>query len=222
MKNKSVIFDMDGVIVDTEPIYRGLNCKIYNDLGIKITKEQQYSYAGMIPKDKWTLLKEKFNLKQAIEELTTNSSSAKYDYLSNDKNEVPLITGVDKLICKLKSDGFTIAVASSSPKRNVETVLKRTNLIEYFDYIVSGTEVKKGKPDPEIFLKAADCLNAKVQDCTVIEDSGNGVKAAKNAKMKCVGFKNPHSGNQDISKADIVIDEFSKESIKKIIEIALK
>lgn len=222
MNNKSVIFDMDGVIVDTEPIYRKLNNSIYKNLGIEITSEEQNGFAGTTPNDKWTSLKERFNLKQSVKELTTSSSGVKYDYLANDENEIPLVVGVDKLIRKLKSDGFTIAVASSSPKRNVEIILKRTNLIEYFDCIVSGTEVEKGKPNPEIFLKAAHILNANVCDCTVIEDSGNGIKAARSAKMKCVGFRNLNSGIQNIENADIIIDCYNEQNINKIVKLALK
>lgn len=218
MSNKVVIFDMDGVLVDTEPVYRRLSEELYKRLGIELTEEEQYAFAGSVSKDKWTSLRNRFNLKQSIEELGKMSSGIKYEYLANKENEIPKIKGIDELILSLKDRGIKICVASSSRKENVEVILTKTKLIKYFDYIISGSEVQKGKPNPEIFLKAADKLNADITDCVVIEDTRNGVRAAKAAKMKCVGFRNLNSGIQNIEASDIIVDAFDKENIKDIIK----
>ncbi|AAK78137.1 HAD superfamily hydrolase (TIGR01509 family) [Clostridium acetobutylicum] len=222
MSDKIVIFDMDGVIVDTEPIYRKLSDRLYESLGINLTKEDQYALAGSVSQDKWTLLKKQFNLKYPIEELMKMSSGIKYDYLANEENEIPLIEGVDKLILSLKSRGIMMCVASSSRRKNIEIILKRVGLISYFEYIVSGSDVEKGKPHPEIFLRAASMFDDNILNFTVIEDTNNGVRAAKSAKMKCVGFSNPNSGTQNISSADIIVDNFGDESISRIINLVLK
>ncbi|NRY54880.1 HAD family hydrolase, partial [Clostridium acetobutylicum] len=136
--------------------------------------------------------------------------------------EIPLIEGVDKLILSLKSRGIMMCVASSSRRKNIEIILKRVGLISYFEYIVSGSDVEKGKPHPEIFLRAASMFDDNILNFTVIEDTNNGVRAAKSAKMKCVGFSNPNSGTQNISSADIIVDNFGDESISRIINLVLK
>ena len=92
----------------------------------------------------------------------------------------------------------------------------------YFDFIVSGEEVTNGKPMPDIFLKAADHFQSSPDNCFVIEDSSNGVTAAKAAGMKCIGFRNVNSGNQDISKADLIINSFSKTEINNVLNFLYK
>jgi beta-phosphoglucomutase-like phosphatase (HAD superfamily) len=91
------------------------------------------------------------------------------------------------------------------------------DVTDYFDFVVSSEDVAYGKPDPEIFLKAASGLNVDPDECLVIEDSKLGVEAAKKAGMKCVGYRNPHSGDQDLSEADIVIDNFSKLNLEELL-----
>lgn len=89
-------------------------------------------------------------------------------------------------------------------------ILNKLEIIKYFDIIVSGDEVQNSKPSPDIFLLAAKLLCAMPNECLVIEDSENGVKAAKLAGMKCVGFKNPNSGNQDLTLSDTVVCSISE------------
>ncbi len=84
----------------------------------------------------------------------------------------------------------------------------------YFQHIISGDLVEHGKPAPDIFVYAANALREEPAHCVVIEDSTNGVKAAKLAGMKCIGFKNPNSGDQDLSLADMVIDDFRKVNLE--------
>jgi len=103
-----------------------------------------------------------------------------------------------------------MAIASSNNRRIVDAVVKRFGLDKYMKFIISGEEVKKGKPDPEIFLTTATKIGANPKVCLVIEDAENGVKAAKAAGMKCIGFKNKDSGKQDLSEADLNISNFNE------------
>lgn len=220
--DKVVIFDMDGVVVDTEPTYREINAELYKELNINITLEEQFSFVGNGSRIIWTKIKDKGNLTQSVEELMEMSKSRKYEYLSKLGCKIITIKGIEKLLSMLKTNGFAIAMASSSPRKNIEVILRSVKLINYFEYIVSGEDVEKGKPNPDIFLKAAEKFKAKACDCTVIEDSNNGVIGAKAAGMKCVGFRNLNSGNQDIAKADIIVEAFDEDGINKIIELAAK
>jgi len=101
-------------------------------------------------------------------------------------------------------------VASSSPKFFIETVLETLRIREYFKEILSGEEVQRGKPYPDIFLETAEMLRVNPQECVVIEDSTNGIKAALAAGMKCIGFINLNSGLQDLTSASIIVDSICK------------
>jgi len=109
----------------------------------------------------------------------------------------------------VKQRGYTIAIASSGLKKNIDLILQKLNIVEYFDLIVSGEQVIKGKPEPDIFLTISEHYHINPNDCIVIEDSKNGVLAAKAAGMYCVGYYNPGSGKQDLSKADLIINHFN-------------
>nr|WP_330362508.1 HAD-IA family hydrolase [[Clostridium] dakarense] len=127
-----------------------------------------------------------------------------------------------KSIKNLKKNNIKIGLASSSPICDILDVTKSTGIYKYFDKLVSGESVEKSKPSPDIFLKAADELGVNSEECIVIEDSKNGVLAAKSANMKCIGFFNKDSGNQDLSSSDIIMSNMSDidyEFINKIVNI---
>jgi HAD superfamily hydrolase (TIGR01549 family) len=121
------------------------------------------------------------------------------------------------LLKKLKSKRIKLAIGSSSTKKQIKYVLNKLDIAHLFDSVVGAEDIDHSKPDPEIFLKAAAELNAHPSECLVVEDSKLGVEAAKRAHMKCVGYRNPNSGDQDLSKADIVTNDFSKLKITTLL-----
>jgi HAD superfamily hydrolase (TIGR01509 family) len=125
--------------------------------------------------------------------------------------------GIIELLHELKRRNIRLAVASSSDRRLIDYILERLNVKTLFDSIMGAEDVACSKPNPEIFLKSAERLGVKPSECLVVEDAALGVEAAKRAGMKCVGYRNPNSGNQDLSRADIAIDDFSKLSIEQIL-----
>jgi len=143
------------------------------------------------------------------------------DYLLSQENEEPM-PGVAELIEELYKNKVKLVVASSASIKNIEIVLKMFNLERFFETKVSGDEVNNGKPAPDIFLYAAKVIGAQPEECIVIEDSKNGVEAAKSAGMKCIGFQNPNSGNQDLSSADMVINSFSEINYQELRQILEK
>ena len=204
---KAVIFDMDGVLVNSEPYHFEFEKSLLKNMGISITDKELESFVGTAMQNFWKRIKKSYNIDGSIEELVKNDTDLRVSYFSNiDKLES--IDGVKELVVSLRNKGIKTAVASSSHNRLIDTVLKKTGLSDYFQKTVSGFDVENGKPAPDIFLKTAEILGAGTEECAVIEDSFNGVKGTKAAGIKCIAFRNPESGNQDLSASDLIIDSF--------------
>ena len=216
MTEKIIIFDMDGVLIDSEPAYLEMNKKLFREFGIEMTAENYKALVGMASIPMWTMLKEKYNLKNELSEFMDMEKRRMYEILDSEIISAP-IEGILNLLNKLKDKNYILSVASSSGKENINFVLKKLKLISYFDFIVSGEEVSNGKPSPDIFLKVRDKFNARSGNCYVIEDSANGILAAIAAGMNCIGFSNDNNNKQDLTQADIVINNFSDDSIEEIL-----
>lgn len=218
---KAVIFDMDGVIIDSEPLHYDFEQKHFSQLNIIVEKDYHNSFVGTTSHYMWQSLKDKYSLSQSVADLVLHSRSSFLTFLKSLDN-IQAIPGVANLVQELHRSGVKLAVASSSPLDMIEYVVSTLQIDKYFSTLVTGDYVKNSKPEPDIFLLTAEKLGVKPSECIVIEDSCNGVSAAKAAGMKCVGFKNPSSGNQNISAADIIIDKFdllNSELLRELIEI---
>jgi HAD superfamily hydrolase (TIGR01509 family) len=213
---KAVIFDMDGVIIDSEPSHLKLENEMYKKLGIEVTGDEHHTFVGATSQYMWGALKNKHKLSQSLEELVKYDRNIFFKYLNSDECEITLIDGVKELIKELHDNGVNLAIASSSPLNVIEAIAKKFQIEEYFKVFVTGDYVKRSKPEPDIFLFASEKLGINPENCLVIEDSHNGVLAAKKAGMKCVGI-NSGGGSQDISMADLVINSFKEVNYTKII-----
>lgn len=201
---KAVIFDMDGVIIDSEPIHYRVNQRLFKELMLDITEEEYNTFIGCSNSDMWGTLKDKYGLQEGVENLIAHQIEENINDLHN-SNQKP-ISGIVELLDNLASENIKIGLASSSPMRYIEKVLEELALEKYFMIKVSGEDLENSKPNPDIYLKAASLIGESPEKCLAIEDSYNGVIAVKKAGMKCIGFNNVNSGNQDISQADIIID----------------
>lgn len=215
---KYFIFDMDGVLIDSEPIHQKILQQVCQSININLKKEYYETLTGMAAIPLWTKIKNDFQRNETVEELSDYHKDFFYKKLpSLHIKEVP---GVKEVIQKLKENGYCLSIASSSSKKMIEHFTKQIGIYEHFEFIVSGEELKQSKPFPDIFLKVADFYNAPSEQFWVMEDSQHGVTAAKSAGMKCIGFQNPSSGKQDLSQADIIITkmaDFTDDFIQKII-----
>ena len=221
MELKGVIFDMDGVIVNSEPQHVAFEVDILKSLGIDFPENGFPEYAGLAMDKFWLSLKERYNLKQPVEELLAYDTAMRAKaFRAHDHFDIP--SGVVGLIKSLKRAGIPLALASSSHTMVIDAILDKLGFRRYFDVVVSGFELKNGKPAPDIFLYAADLLGTPHAESMVIEDTANGVLAAKNAGMKCLGYQNPtNPTRQDLSKADLVIDSFESvtlDQLRKVME----
>lgn len=198
---KGFIFDMDGVITNTEPLYLAIIRKIVTDLNLAITEKELLSYVGVSSEMMWQALKEKYGIVQDLNWLVENEQNKIFEALQQADN-LGIIAGIPELIEFLQENNFKIGLATSSPRRNMDLILQKLGLTNCFEAIVNGEEVTNGKPHPEIFLTCAARLGVKPDHCFVLEDSPHGVEGANSANMKTIGFVNPNSGSQDLSQAD--------------------
>ncbi|MCC5928305.1 MAG: HAD family phosphatase [Cyclobacteriaceae bacterium] len=213
----TIIFDMDGVIIDSEPIHMKIESQMFDELNIRISKEMHQSFVGASAKNTFQRLIREFNLNTTPEELLHENESRYLTYLDNHP-EIQPIPGVMTLIEDFSKAGFTLLLASSASIEIIDKVLDMFQLRKYFSIAISGARLAHSKPHPEVFYITADKAGKKPAQCLVIEDSSNGVKAAKAAGMYCVAYYNPNSGNQDLSLADKVIRSF--DEIYEIIPIS--
>lgn len=212
---KAVIFDMDGVLVDSQPYHFKADIDTMAEYGV--IKDQKFyeSFAGTLTADRMRTLKEMFGLDVPVEEMTIKRENMILDIMG--KEDIKPVLGIPEFLRSIKEKGLTTAVASSSDYKLINLILDRLKIAKYFDSVTSGSDVKRGKPSPDVFLLAAERISIEPAECLVVEDSENGVKAAKAAGMKALGYINPTSGKQDLSLADFITDDFKKISIDMFI-----
>ena len=205
---KAVIFDMDGVIVDSEPLhYKVFMEHTKSKWGLSISDEEYNTFIGTTNHHIYSTLKQKYGIEGDLELLVKAYEKKCLDFVLSSKTEHPIL-GVDILVKNLYKNKIKLGLASSSPKKSINAILELFDLDQFFDVKVSGQEVEHSKPAPDIFLRVAELLNISPQECLVFEDSRNGVTAAKAAGMHCIAYYNPNSGNQDLSRADRIIESF--------------
>jgi len=205
----TVIFDMDGVIVDTEPVHYYSYHKHFKDLGIEVTDEMYGTFTGFSTKNTYQAIVKEFNLTHEVDDLIAIKREIFNDAF-DEKADLELLPGVRNLIVNLYENGLQLVLASSASHVTIQRIFNRFKLHEYFTHIVSGEEFPQSKPHPAIFLRAAELSGSPVTECIVIEDSTNGIKAAKAAGIFCVGYKSENSVLQEISIADMTINHFDE------------
>lgn len=214
---QTVIFDMDGVIVDTEPIHKYAYYQHFKLLEIDVSAEMFATFTGNSTKNVFEKIKDHFGI---IEDTTTliEKKRSLFNTAFDTKEDLFLLEGVENLIKQLHQNGIQLILASSSSKVTISRVFNRFNLHHYFSHIVSGEDFQQSKPNPAIFLEAVRLSNSKKENCIVIEDSTNGIKAAHAAGIFCVGYRSVNSKKQDYSLANVVIDNFEELDFATILK----
>ncbi len=206
---QTVIFDMDGVIVDTEPVHHYAYHEHFKLLNINVSQEMYATFTGNSTKNVFEKIKNHFGLNEDVQNLV-NTKRDLFNKAFDTKEDLYLLDGVEALIKDLHSNKIQLILASSSSKVTIDRIFKRFNLYQYFSFIVSGEDFPRSKPDPAIFNHAVQLSRTQKSNCIVIEDSTNGIIAAKSAGLFCVGYDSLNSKLQDYQQADRVIAHFSE------------
>ena len=209
-KIEAVLFDMDGVIFDTESIYLDIWTKVFESYGYKMTKDVYISVMGRGRKNVIKTFVDLYGQDLPIIQMYKEKDGKLMQVI--DKGQVPMKVGVKEILTFLKENGYKVALATSAKRERAMKQLKMANIKELFDCIVCGDEVINAKPNPEIFLKAAEELSVKPENCIVIEDSPAGIESAYNANMIGIHV-------EDLKKADEVILKYCHKSFKNLIDI---
>ena len=197
---RALIFDFNGIIVDDEPIHFELFKQVLEEEGIELTEADYYArYLGFDDRGAFTAAYREHG-RSLDEKLLARLIDRKAIYYQSEiRSKVRIFPGVEKLVTTLVPV-LPLAVASGALRQEIETILSAAGLLKHFAVIISAEDVDHGKPEPEIFLKALARLNAQVEDghpidaadCLVIEDSKEGIRGARRARMKCLAVSNSH------------------------------
>ncbi|SIT96578.1 haloacid dehalogenase superfamily, subfamily IA, variant 3 with third motif having DD or ED/haloacid dehalogenase superfamily, subfamily IA, variant 1 with third motif having Dx(3-4)D or Dx(3-4)E [Epilithonimonas bovis DSM 19482] len=217
MKN-TVIFDMDGVIVDTEPLHKKAYYQHFGELGIEVDAELFSRFTGKSTRNVYQMIKEIFKIGTDVEALIQRKRTIFYGLFDSDP-ALQLLDGVEDLVKNLHSANFQLILASSAAKSTINRVFKRFDLFPYFSYLVSGEDFPESKPNPAIFIEAQRLSGNVKTSCIIIEDSTNGILAANRADIFCVGYKSANSKNQNYELADMVIQHFDELDPTRIADL---
>lgn len=217
MNKKGFIFDLDGVIVDTAKYHYLAWKNLANELGFEFTKEQNEMFKGVSRKRCLEILLDIGNVKATQDQFDTWMVEKNIDYLKyiDKMDQSEILPDVIKVLDFLKKYKQPIALGSAS--KNARPILEKVGLLSYFDAIVDGNNVTKAKPDPEVFLIAAEQLGISASDCLVFEDAVAGIQAANNANMVSIGIGNEkvlHEANYVFNDFTEIENEFLMNFIK--------
>ena len=204
---KAVIFDMDGVIADSEPIHVQAEKDLFRPYGVELSDEELQRFMGFGIEPMLQKLVKTYNVPVQSDALYARHKVVLLERMKNGLQPVP---GATDLVLSLHAGNVPLGLATSCFREMALLVVRKFGIEACFKVVVTVEDIAKSKPDPEIFLKAAERLGFAPGECLAIEDSANGVRAAKAAGMACIGFRNEHCGLQDIGGADAVVDDLRK------------
>lgn len=223
---RAVIFDFNGIIVDDEPIHFELFQKVFAEEGIDLTKDAYYArYLGFDDRGAFSFGYHEHQRELSDAKLVALIERKAVYYQDAIRNQVAIFPGVKALVASL-ADQLPLAVASGALRNEIETILATAGLIQHFRVIVSAEDVERGKPEPDIFLKALAALNGQgvkpiqPSECVVIEDSKEGIKGARRAGMKCLAVTNSHPAEL-LGEANTIVTSLQEVELATLAKLCL-
>lgn len=214
---EAVIFDMDGVLSDTEPVYLQIEKEIVARYGKSLTDSLIERIKGSSLVNAMKIIVDELGINEDHEKLAKEEENAFRNYIIN--NPIPVVPCAQELVETVKSSGYRIALATSTASDNAMVILSKTGFKDYFEVIITGDKVQKTKPAPDIYLKCAQLLNVEPRFCVAIEDSINGCKAAKNAGMKVIAVNVAEKSRREFEE---VADEIFTSNCELVDELKEK
>jgi beta-phosphoglucomutase len=211
-KSGAVLWDMDGVIVDSGLYHMRSWQETFHQTGITFTEENFKHVFGMRNDE---IIKNMLGKDFTQEKFETIAHAKEIAFRRLIKGNVKALPGARKILEVLNKIGFAQALVSSTPRENIELITNELNIKHYFRVIISGYDVTEGKPSPQGYLLAARRLGIKPENCVVIEDAVAGVKSAKNGGMRCIAVTNTHPSSSLVD-ADLIVSSLDEVSIKAI------
>lgn len=215
----TAIFDMDGLMIDSNPIISKAYATVLSDYSKvpRLNSRGLVHTPGISAKDNWLKLVAIYGIDAKIDELAEKKNRIQVELIKSGVTAMPGLIGVLNM---LRGHNVKLAVASSSTRELIEIILKQHRIEQYFDTVVSGTEVLHGKPAPDIFLEAANNLDVRASNCVALEDAIDGIRAAKAAGMKCIAIPSAVDlNNTEFRTADLVLpslDQVTWNTINKL------
>jgi len=205
---EAVVFDMDGVLVDTEHLWDEVREALTEEWGGRYTPEAQEAMMGMSSPEWSRYLHEVVGLREPPEVI---NAEVVRRMLERYEMDLPVVPGAVEAVRRLAGAGYRLAVASSSNRELIDAVLRRLELTSAFDVTVSSEEVARGKPAPDVYLETARRLGVPPGRCVAIEDSASGIRAAHSAGMRVIAYPNRHypPAADVLALADVVIESLS-------------
>jgi beta-phosphoglucomutase family hydrolase len=210
----AVIWDMDGVLVDSASFHFAAWQEVFSKRGVKFTEED---FIGFFGSRNDFIVRNVLGQNIPEEDIKKITQEKELEFRDKIKGKVKLLPGVSTLLDMMRGN-LKMALVSSAPKENIDLVTRELNMEEYFDYVVSGHEVMESKPSPEVYSLAAQKLETNPKNCLVIEDSPLGVKAAKAAGMKCLAVNHSHP-QQDMIEANAVVNTLEDMDLLALLKV---
>lgn len=205
---KAVLFDMDGTVLDTEPLSKMAWSAILAENGYEFTDEMFYKHTGLNPASTERLYKSYLGEDFPYYEMRAKVHAFREDYRS--KHGIAVKKGFHELSDFLRKNDIKSVIATSTPRKEAERYLEIAGIRSRFDFIIGGDEITDGKPAPEIYLKAAELAGAEIDKCIAVEDSTNGILSALNAGIKCVYIHDFSDISKELEEKCIVCGDLSE------------
>lgn len=206
---------MDGTLVDNDGFIRGVMDSLFEELGVDTSDEMHLKNTGRPMRVIWAELKNKYGLKQSVDELLELNKQRYFDHHIASDGHV-LMPGIWDLMEKMEEQRMLMGVATSASRPVMERVLHELNLKRFLSGVSSADDVTHGKPAPDIFLRTAELMGVEPKDCVVFEDAAHGIAGAKAAGMKTVAYSQQGKSRQDLSAADLIVHDYQTLNLEDV------